>query len=170
MQVLVLVDIQNDFINGSLGVGKRKFNVAFNNIKSIFKDYDYYVVTKDWHPKDHCSFNTNGGKWPPHCIKNRKGSRVYDELDEMLKDTKNVTILKGQEQDTEQYGVDCYDDEFDDSDITMDFVGLCYDYCVYNCAKITKAYHKNIKVRIIKNCTVAIDDNAKLDLSSLEVI
>ena len=52
----------------------------------------------------------------------------------------------------------------------MDFVGLCYDYCVYNCAKITKAYHKNIKVRIIKNCTVAIDDNAKLDLSSLEVI
>ena len=102
MKVLVLVDIQNDFINGSLGVGKRKFNVAFNNIKSIFKDYDYYVVTKDWHPKDHCSFNTNGGKWSPHCIKNRKGSRIYDELDEMLKDTKNVTILKGQEQNTEQ--------------------------------------------------------------------
>lgn len=169
MKVLVLVDIQNDFINGSLGVGKRKFNVAFNNIKSIFKDYDYYVVTKDWHPKDHCSFNTNGGTLKPHCIKNRKGSRLYFELEEMLQDVNSVTILKGQNNDTEQYGIDCYDDVFKDVD-TMDFVGLCYDNCVYNCAKITKAYHKNISVRIIKNCTVEIDDKAKLDLSNIEVI
>ena len=88
----------------------------------------------------------------------------------MLKDTRNITILKSQEQNTEQHGVDCYDDEFNDDDITMDFVGLCYDNCVYNCAKITKAYHKNISVRIIKNCTVEIDDKAKLDLSNIEVI
>jgi nicotinamidase/pyrazinamidase len=37
-------------------------------------------ASRDWHPRDHCSFTDRGGQWPPHCIRNTPGAAFHPEL------------------------------------------------------------------------------------------
>ena len=58
MKVLVIVDVQNDFlINGSLEVPNG--NDVIEPINEIIKNYALVIATKDWHPLDHVSFASN---------------------------------------------------------------------------------------------------------------
>ena len=89
MKTLVIVDLQNDFINGgSLEVPGGESIIE--PINDVIKNYDLVLATKDWHPKDHVSFasnhknknigdiiNINGLDqvlWPDHCVQNTFGS------------------------------------------------------------------------------------------------
>lgn len=168
MRVLVLVDIQNDFIKNL-----PKFKSVFNKIKSIINNYDYYVITKDEHPKKHCSFVKRGGNFNPHCIKDTVGAELYKPLKRLLEklelEKRTVTILKGQDENIDQLGVDCYDKDFDSDDLVIDFVGLFFDTTVLNCARITKCYHPNIEVNIIEKCTIK-RRNDIVDLKKVNVI
>lgn len=58
MNALVIVDPQNDFINGSLAVpgAEKAINNTIEFIKKHKEDLDYIAITADWHPYDHCSF------------------------------------------------------------------------------------------------------------------
>lgn len=53
MKALAIIDAQNDFINGNLGVGLNKWNPAKNEILKLINSgkYDVLIYTKDWHPK-----------------------------------------------------------------------------------------------------------------------
>lgn len=59
MNALVIVDPQNDFINGSLAVpgAEKAINNTIEFIKEHKEDLAYIAITADWHPYDHCSFN-----------------------------------------------------------------------------------------------------------------
>ena len=37
-------------------------------------------ATRDWHPPDHCSFEAQGGPWPPHCVAGTHGAELADAL------------------------------------------------------------------------------------------
>jgi len=62
---LVIVDVQNDFIDGSLGLincpakqdGAEVVPVINEMLDTI--PFDAVAYTLDWHPKDHCSFIDN---------------------------------------------------------------------------------------------------------------
>jgi nicotinamidase/pyrazinamidase len=89
MNILILVDIQNDFLpGGALAVPRGDEVVAVaNRVQSRF---DAVVATQDWHPPDHGSFAANhpgrrvgevielGGLsqvlWPVHCVQNTGGA------------------------------------------------------------------------------------------------
>lgn len=82
-QALIIIDVQKDFCEeGILPANDTKslieplnkcINWAWNNnIPSIF--------TRDWHPADHCSFNTQGGPWPPHCVQGTSGAEFAEGL------------------------------------------------------------------------------------------
>lgn len=168
MKALAIIDAQNDFINGNLGVGLNKWNPAKNEILKLINSgkYDVLIYTKDWHPKNHCSFIQNGGKWVAHCIQTTKGAEIDKELDFSKTFTgKTEILLKGISSDKEEYGIDLANEEYG----SIDIVGLCYDYCVADCAKITSESHKNIKVNVIKEGTVAIDEKATPDFGLASV-
>ncbi len=38
------------------------------------------VISRDWHPQDHCSFESQGGTWPVHCVQNTRGAAYHPEL------------------------------------------------------------------------------------------
>lgn len=74
-KILLIVDPQVDFISGSLAVegAKEKMDALASALQNGEIDCDYVMVTKDFHPSNHCSFKENGGQWPPHCVKGTTG-------------------------------------------------------------------------------------------------
>jgi nicotinamidase/pyrazinamidase len=76
-QALLVIDVQNDFCEGGLLAARdtatliQPLNRALEKASSV----DMRVIlTRDWHPKDHSSFQQQGGPWPPHCVQNSSGA------------------------------------------------------------------------------------------------
>lgn len=173
MKALAIVDCQKDFIDGSMGVGSSKWKPVQKKILGLIKskEYDTLIVTADEHPANHCSFKYNGGQWPVHCVINTDGSEFDAKIAKAIfKFSGNVIIeAKGENPNKEEYGVDLL--KFDSDNMSLedkkvlenidqvDVVGLCYDYCVAECAKMTSIANTNVKVRILKDATVAIRDS-----------
>jgi len=57
MKALIIVDVQNDFISGSLAVNETEGIIK--KINNIRDKYDFVYFSRDWHPKNHISFYTN---------------------------------------------------------------------------------------------------------------
>ena len=131
---LICVDVQNDFcFGGALPVPQGE-QVAGPLNRAILK-FDTVVLTRDWHPRDHCSFSDTpafeDGSWPTHCVQNSPGAEFHGELHAPLD---AIIVSKGDHPDREAYS------GFQDTGlaeklrkrgITRVFVGgLATDYCV----------------------------------------
>ena len=74
---LIIVDVQNDFLPGGMLAVPRGDEVVsvINNYIDLFLTKGLPIIaTRDWHPVNHCSFQAQGGPWPPHCIANSPGA------------------------------------------------------------------------------------------------
>jgi nicotinamidase/pyrazinamidase len=80
---LIVVDVQRDFCpGGALPVPEGDQVVpAINRILGL-GDW-MTVATRDWHPRDHCSFSPQGGIWPIHCVAGTAGAAFHPQLDAM---------------------------------------------------------------------------------------
>lgn len=90
-KLLVVIDYQNDFVNGSLGFKKAEEleEGIYNKVKKYLDDGDIVVFTHDTHRQEY--LNTREGKnLPvPHCIINTEGHELYGKLKE-FKEASNV--------------------------------------------------------------------------------
>jgi nicotinamidase/pyrazinamidase len=96
---LIIVDVQNDFCpGGALAVPSGHEVIPI--INSLLPHRWLSVATMDWHPAEHCSFEPQGGPWPPHCVQQTSGAELHSELDA----TKiQLVITKGSHPDKEAY-------------------------------------------------------------------
>ena len=81
---LIIVDVQNDFLpGGSLAVKHGEEVVPrLNRYIALFQAKGLPIfATRDWHPANHCSFQAQGGMWPPHCIADTPGAAFSAQLD-----------------------------------------------------------------------------------------
>ena len=93
MNILLAVDLQKDFIDGTLTVpGAAGVLPAINAVKNQF---DRVYFTLDWHPVNHCSFKAQGGPWPVHCVHHTAGASIPDHMLEGLAEDRMRFILKG---------------------------------------------------------------------------
>ena len=82
-KALLVVDPQNDFMpGGSLPVSDGDSIIpVVNRLIELFNSNNAPVfISRDWHPADHCSFIGEGGKWPPHCVKDTEGALFHPDL------------------------------------------------------------------------------------------
>jgi nicotinamidase/pyrazinamidase len=152
MQVLLLVDIQNDFLpGGALEVKGGDAIIPIAN--DLTGKFDLVVATQDWHPPDHKSFASNHfGKtpgeviklkgldqvlWPDHCIQHTSGAEFSNQLN--VDDVAKV-FVKGTDPDIDSYS-GFYDNGHLKSTGLSDYLrekkveqvyiaGLATDYCV----------------------------------------
>jgi nicotinamidase/pyrazinamidase len=100
---LVVVDVQNDFCpGGALAVADGdQVITALNRYIDLFTKADLPIfATRDWHPPRTAHFNTDGGPWPPHCVRGTQGAAFHPDL--VL--GKNVRILsKGTDAQADAY-------------------------------------------------------------------
>jgi len=80
--VLLVVDAQNDFVDGALAVpGAARILPAIEECVAQFERLGLPVVaTRDWHPPSHCSFRERGGSWPAHCVQATRGAALAGSL------------------------------------------------------------------------------------------
>jgi nicotinamidase/pyrazinamidase len=77
---LIVVDVQRDFCpGGALAVPDGDQVVLAINRLLTMTDW-LTIATRDWHPPDHCSFKTQGGIWPTHCVADTDGAAFHRAL------------------------------------------------------------------------------------------
>lgn len=81
---LIVVDVQNDFADpaGSLYVRGADATVGFVNdeIAAATSSGAVVVYTQDWHPPSTPHFDTGGGAWPVHCVRDTWGAELHPGL------------------------------------------------------------------------------------------
>ena len=145
MKTLIVIDMQNDFINGSLGT--EEACAIVDNVKKKIKEYekngDEIIFTRDTHYDNY--LETFEGKKLPvmHCIKNTDGWQIFDGLI-----TENAKII-----DKETFGYTGWNKmKFEEIEI----VGLCTDICVVSNALILRAYFPDMKITVQSDCCAGV--------------
>ncbi len=156
---ILIVDVQKDFLpGGSLGVPDADKILPFINAYiRIFSNKGLKCYfTRDWHPKDHCSFKDYGGLWPEHCVQESEGANFADDL--IIPDNA-VIISKATSKDKDAYsGFDNteLDKILKQHGIERLFIGgLATDYCVK--ATVLDAISKGYDVFLLLDAIKAVN-------------
>ena len=163
-KIVALIDCQNDFIDGSLGVGYEKWSKAYEYIANeLLKDATDVIFTQDYHPVNHCSFTPQGGPWPNHCVENTKGSDFYWKLLQFSDSHKDIcsVLKKGCDPLREEYGINVLKEINNVNEVHV--AGLCTDYCVKESSIMTAKENPNtiVYVHLRGSCSIADDTKEK---------
>jgi nicotinamidase/pyrazinamidase len=180
MNVLVIVDVQNDFMpGGSLAVPQG--DTIITPINRIGKYFDLVVATQDWHPKTHKSFASNHLNkkpfdriilngleqilWPDHCVQGSPGADFH-----ILLETDKIAAIfrKGMNPETDSYS-GFYDNGhkissglagyLKDKKVTeLYFCGLASDICVYYTIK--DSLNEGFKATFIEDASRPLNGEA----------
>ena len=146
-KTLIVVDMQNDFIDGALGT-KEAQDIVPNVAKKIkeYKENGYNVIfTRDTHSTNY--LETYEGKHLPvvHCVKNTVGWQISDKLDF---DIENDVLI-----DKPTFGwLNWKDFDFE----SVEICGLCTDICVISNALIIRASYPEIDITVDASCCAGV--------------
>ena len=160
MKALVIVDPQNDFCEGGNLAVAGGNSVCEKIADELIGSYGAYIITQDWHPANHCSFDINGGRWPAHCIANTEGADINKAIKRAMMDRHvcYFSFLKGCDAVEEEYGAEFSENYFRSKNIdSVDIVGIAFDYCVKETAKTIKLFNPEMEVKIIESYTAMIN-------------
>ena len=175
-RMLLLVDVQYDFINGSLAVNgaPESMQALADYISAQPKGtYKQIVMTSDFHPYNHSSFKDNGGMWPVHCVQYSHGAAIFQPvLDAVHAHQADAVVLtKGYDVKVDEYSImankasaERLQQIIKDNNIqVIEVAGLCGDFCVGNTIKdlVKAGYGKNVCV--LKKYIGNIDDGTVLN-------
>lgn len=152
MKFLVVVDMQNDFIDGALGT--KEAVAILPAVKAKIEGFDGRVLfTRDTHEIDY--MQTQEGKNLPveHCIKDTDGWQIRAELD---------ALRKEEAIDKPSFGsvalaqlLKAYDN-YEEKIESVTLIGLCTDICVISNAMIIKAYLPETPIFVDAECCAGV--------------
>lgn len=152
-KVLIVVDMQNDFVDGALGT-KEAVGIV-ENVVSKIKNFDGKIlVTLDTHQNNYME-TLEGKKLPvPHCIKMTNGWLLNEKVMAALSDKDYKTIEKKTFGSTKL--VDKIRKIKGNGDIEIEFIGLCTDICVVSNVLLLKAYFPEVKMTVDADCCAGV--------------
>ena len=149
-KILIVVDMQNDFVSGSLGTVEARGIVT--NVRAKLDSFDGDVIfTRDTHNEDY--LGTNEGKHLPveHCIKGSWGWEIIDELKPYVKKVIDKPTF-GSTELVEYLKTKNYD--------SFELCGLCTDICVVSNALLIKANFYEAEVSVDSTCCAGVTVNS----------
>ena len=152
---LIIVDVQNDFCpGGALAVPYGDEVVPV--INRLLEHRWLSVATMDWHPAEHCSFESRGGPWPPHCVQQTVGAELHPGLDAPKV---QLVITKGSHPDHEAYsgfqGTNLAKILRDKGVHRLVVCGIATDYCVR--ATAHDALHEGFEVLVLEDAIRGVE-------------
>ena len=153
---LIIVDMQNDFIDGSLGTkeAQQMIPVAVKRIEELKKQNFKVIATMDSH-HDADYLNTQEGKRLPvkHCILGTKGWQMNKQIRDAVWD--HQMYLKP------TFGCfrmaeDLANEGMNNPDTIIEIIGLCTDICVVSNALILKANFLKSEIIVDSSCCAGV--------------
>jgi len=152
-KILVVVDMQNDFIDGALGSAEAQAIVPAVCRKIEKNGFDKIIVTYDTHYSDYMD-TLEGKKLPvPHCIEGTQGHKLSCAVEKALAEKEYIRVIKN------TFG------SFDivkmmkkeaDKDFEFEIIGLCTDICVVSNALIIRAGFPDAKITVDSSCCAGV--------------
>ena len=162
MKLLIVVDMQNDFIDGALGTPEALAIVPY--VKQKIQDFDGKVLfTRDTHFDDYMT-TQEGKRLPvPHCIQSTHGWQIRSELDALRKTAPIDKITFGSKD-----LIRVIEQEENVESIT--FVGLCTDICVISNVMLTKAFFPEIPLTVdAKGCAGVTPESHRNAINAMKM-
>lgn len=180
-KILLIIDPQYDFCEGgSLPVNGA--NEAMEKLGKYItehaKDYMSIIITSDWHPYTHCSFEKEGGKWPVHCVQHTHGAAIHHSVINAVNETNipYIVCYKGNNEDREEFSVfrnaaSCeqikqmlgVSSAFAREGINnIDICGIAGDVCVLDSLKDGLREYPSISFTVLEEFTPSIDGGEAL--------
>ena len=151
-KILMVIDMQNDFINGALGTSEAEAIVG--RVAEEIRKYptENVIATRDTHTEDY--LNTQEGRKLPvvHCVRGTPGWELHPEIAAALKGAAIIDKPTfGSKELAEKLSLLS---EQDDLEVTL--AGLCTDICVVSNALLIKAFLPETPVRVIADCCAGV--------------
>ena len=128
--VLFVIDMQTDFLpGGPFGVaeGNSTLPEISRLMCDVFGPTNLCFVTRDYHPIDHCSFQSYGGPFPVHCVQGSEGSHLHPIIADAVRargrDCTSV-VFKGFSEDIDSYGALAYCEASADARLCQNPAGM----------------------------------------------
>ena len=152
-KILVVVDMQKDFVDGALGT-KEAVAIVDNVVKKI-KDFDGdIIVTYDTHSDNYMQTQEGANLPVPHCIKGTDGWRLDGRVQAALSGKDYKIIEKPTFGSTEL--PEYIKSSYDPASIEIQLIGLCTDICVVSNALLLKANFLETKVSVDARCCAGV--------------
>ena len=148
-KAIVVVDMQNDFIDGSLGTKEaREMLPRLERKLSESGGAADLVFTMDTHKEDYLSIQEGENLPVEHCIKGTKGWELAPSLASFAAKAKAVV-------EKPSFGSTALPESLKDYD-EIEFVGLCTDICVISNALLVKAFYPEKRLSVDASCCAGV--------------
>lgn len=160
MKLLVVIDMQNDFIDGALGTPEAQAIVphVVAKIREYRRDTNNIILfTKDTHFEDYL-YTLEGKNLPvPHCIRGTNGWALNEQIQNQLDDSAKIIEKRTfGYQDWVNYLIEHFGYEVLSEVESIEVVGLCTDICVISNVMILKSIFDNIPITVDSKCCAGV--------------
>ena len=151
-RILIVIDMQNDFIDAALGTQEAVAIVEAVKEKIRSCAPEDVIATMDTHGPDY--LDTQEGKYLPvvHCVRETEGWKIRQDIAELLhgakiyeKPTFGSTAMA---EDLKQLS--------GTEELELELVGLCTDICVVSNALLLKAFMPEVKISVDARCCAGV--------------
>lgn len=155
-KILIVVDMQNDFITGSLGTKEAEAIVekVVEKIGAYKKQGHEVLYTRDTHNETY--LETSEGKKLPviHCVKDTPGWHLAPAIQKTVASEEKIY-------DKETFGAIQLGEKIkhlseEEPDLEIELVGLCTDICVISNALLIKAYVPEVAISVDAACCAGV--------------
>ena len=152
MKVLIVVDMQNDFVDGVLG-SKEAVSMIDTAVETITSFDGKVFYTQDTHGEDY--LDTEEGRHLPvvHCIKGSEGWKIHPKIEKALL-LKGATRIEKSTFGSEKLMGIIEKEVPEVESITL--IGICTDICVISNAMLAKAHFQNTPVTVISSACAGV--------------
>ena len=160
---LLVIDVQKDFCEGGVLSARNTTSL----IQPLNETISWTVIhktlcvfTRDWHPLDHCSFVTEGGLWPVHCVQDSAGAEFAGGL--TMPDS-NLVLNMRKDINKDEISYSAFGSTTLEQDLkarnidTLGISGIATEYCVRE--TVLDALKYNFKVLILTDLIRPIEVN-----------
>ncbi|MCI8814029.1 MAG: cysteine hydrolase [Lachnospiraceae bacterium] len=151
MKVLVVVDMQNDFIDGALGTAEAQ-EILPRTVEKVRQFHGKVVFTRDTHEENYLE-TQEGRKLPvKHCIRDTEGWRIHERLRPYCTEPPVDKVTFG----SVELGQRMLQWNREEKIDSIELVGLCTDICVISNAIILKACLPETEISVDSACCAGV--------------
>lgn len=154
---LIVVDMQNDFIDGSLGT-KEAEKIVFKVIEKIKHFEGNVFFTQDTHQENYLS-TQEGNKLPiKHCMKGTIGWEIHPMLKPYLPEKTFCKNTFGSKELAEFFKSQSEKEKIEE----IELIGLCTDICVISNALLLKAFLPETRIAVDASCCAGVSPESHI--------